>query len=69
MQFRSRTEEPHKQRTDFKNLLKMFPYIWAYRWRVLIALGCLIIAKVATVAVPLILKRIVDSLDVEASLR
>ena len=68
MQFRSRTEEPHKQRTDFKNLLKMFPYIWAYRWRVLIALGCLIIAKVATVAVPLILKRIVDSLDVEASL-
>ncbi len=68
MQFRSRTEEPHKQRTDFKNLLKMFPYIWAYRWRVLIALACLVIAKVATVAVPLILKRIVDSLDVEASL-
>ncbi|MFK7815632.1 MAG: ABC transporter ATP-binding protein/permease [Gammaproteobacteria bacterium] len=68
MQFRSRTEEPHKQRTDFKNLLKMFPYIWAYRWRVLIALVCLVIAKVATVAVPLILKRIVDSLDVEASL-
>lgn len=68
MQFRSRTEEPHKQRADFKNLLKMFPYIWAYRWRVLIALACLVIAKVATVAVPLILKRIVDSLDVEASL-
>ena len=68
MQFHARTEEPHKQRTDFKNLLQMFPYVWAYRWRVLIALACLIIAKVATVAVPLILKRIVDSLDVEASL-
>jgi len=68
MQFHARTEEPHKQRTDFKNLLKMFPYLWAYRWRVLIALACLVIAKVATVAVPLILKRIVDSLDVEASL-
>ncbi len=68
MQFHARTEEPHKQRTDFKNLLRMFPYVWAYRWRVLIALGCLIIAKVATVAVPLILKRIVDTLDVEASL-
>ncbi len=67
MQFRARTEEPHKQRTDFKNLLQMFPYIWAYRWRVFIALGCLIIAKVATVAVPLILKRIVDTLDIEAS--
>jgi ATP-binding cassette subfamily B protein len=68
MQFHVRTEEPHKQRTDFKNLLQMFPYVWAYRWRVLIALACLVIAKVATVAVPLILKRIVDSLDVEASL-
>lgn len=68
MQFHARTEEPHKQRTDFKNLLQMFPYVWAYRWRVLIALACLVIAKVATVAVPLILKRIVDSLNVEASL-
>ncbi|QMU62343.1 MAG: ATP-binding cassette domain-containing protein [Gammaproteobacteria bacterium] len=68
MQFHARTEEPHKKRTDFKNLLQMFPYLWAFRWRVLIALGCLVIAKVATVAVPLILKRIVDSLDVEASL-
>ncbi len=68
MQFHARTEKPHKQRTDFKNLLQMFPYVWAYRWRVLIALACLVIAKVATVAVPLILKRIVDSLDVEASL-
>jgi len=68
MQFHARTEEPHKQRTDFKNLLQMFPYVWAYRWRVLIALACLVIAKVATVAVPLVLKQIVDSLDVEASL-
>ena len=68
MQFHARTEEPHKQRTDFKNLLQMFPYVWAYRWRVLIALACLVIAKVATVAVPLILKRVVDSLDIEASL-
>ncbi len=68
MQFHARTEEPHKQRADFKNLLQMFPYVWAYRWRVLIALGCLIVAKVATVAVPLVLKGIVDSLDIEASL-
>ena len=68
MPFYFRTEGPHKQRTDFKNLLQMFPYVWAYRWRVLIALGCLIIAKVATVAVPLVLKGIVDALDIETSL-
>lgn len=68
MQFYSRTESPHKHRTDFRNLLQMFPYVWTYRWRVLIALGCLVIAKVATVAVPIVLKGIVDSLDIEASL-
>ena len=68
MQFHARTEEPHKQRTDFKNLLQMFPYVWAYRWRVLIALACLVLAKMATVAVPLVLKRIVDTLDIEATL-
>ncbi len=68
MQFHARIEEPHKQRTDFKNLLQMFPYVWTYRWRVLIALACLIIAKVATVAVPIVLKGIVDTLDIEASL-
>jgi len=68
MQFNARTEEPHKQRTDFKNLRQMFPYVWAYRWRVLIALACLIIAKVATVAVPLVLKEIIDTLDIEVTL-
>lgn len=32
-----------------------------YRWRILLALVCLITAKVATVAVPLVLKRIIDA--------
>jgi len=32
-----------------------------YRWRILLSLACLIIAKVATVAVPLLLKRIIDA--------
>jgi ATP-binding cassette, subfamily B, bacterial len=32
-----------------------------YRWRILVALVCLITAKVATVAVPLVLKRIIDA--------
>ena len=33
-----------------------------YRWRIVAALLCLITAKVATVAVPLVLKRIIDAL-------
>jgi ATP-binding cassette subfamily B protein len=44
----------------------VFATLWAsvreYRGRVLAALGLLVIAKVATVAVPVVLKRIVDAL-------
>jgi ATP-binding cassette subfamily B protein len=39
-----------------------------YRWRILLALLCLITAKVATVAVPLLLKRIIDAFSVPAEL-
>lgn len=61
----ARTEDPHTTRTDWKNLRRLFPYLWEFRGRVLLALACLIAAKVATVAVPLVLKHIVDSLDME----
>jgi ATP-binding cassette, subfamily B, bacterial len=39
-----------------------------YRWRIVLALVCLIVAKVATVAVPLILKRIIDGFSQPALL-
>jgi len=39
------------------------PYLMAYKGRALIALACLVLAKVATVAVPLILKEIIDKFD------
>jgi ATP-binding cassette subfamily B protein len=41
----------------------LFPYLWEYRGRILLALACLMLAKVATVGVPILLKYIVDSLD------
>ena len=46
----------------------MFPYIWAFKSRVVFALLFLIIAKLATVAVPILLKEIVDSLNSEKTL-
>ena len=58
-----RTEEPHADRQDLRNLLRMFPYVWTYRGRVALALAALVIAKMAMVAVPLVLKQIVDALD------
>src|SRR5258706_2827010 len=41
----------------------LFPYLWEYKWRVIIALACLITAKLANVLVPLVMKEVVDGLD------
>ncbi len=41
----------------------MMPYIWDYRGRVLVALACLIVSKLAMVGVPVVLKYIVDGLN------
>ena len=40
----------------------LLPYLWEYKWRVGVALAFLITAKLANVAVPLVLKEIVDAL-------
>ena len=57
------TDAPHKNRHDLANLRRIVPLLWVYKGRVLLALLLLILAKVATVGVPLILKEIVDNLD------
>jgi len=49
-------------RSDWKTLAKLLPYVWAWRWRVLVALACLVAAKLANVGVPLVLKSLVDAL-------
>lgn len=58
-----RLEVPHSNRRDVENLKKLSTYLWEYRGRVLLALGFLMLSKLAIVAVPLILKRIVNTLD------
>ena len=57
------TESPRQQRRDWTNIRALLPYLWEYRGRVLAALGCLVLAKIANIGVPLTLKQIVDSLD------
>lgn len=61
------TEAPHSERKDLINLKRMLPFLWSYKGRVLIALVSLMLAKVATVSIPLILKDIVDALDMPVS--
>ena len=61
------TSPPHAGRQDLRNLKRIFPYIWEYRGRVLLALITLILAKVAVVGIPLVLREIVDALDTTQS--
>jgi ATP-binding cassette subfamily B protein len=51
-------------RNDWATLKTLFPYLWAYKWRVLLALVFLVGAKVANVGVPLVLKELVDRLTI-----
>jgi ATP-binding cassette subfamily B protein len=55
-------------RNDWQTLKTLFPYLWAFKWRVTLALACMVLAKVAAVTVPLYLKDIVDQLSVPATL-
>ena len=52
------------ERRDWQTLKSLFPFIWAYKWRVIFALGCLIVAKGANVTVPIIFKHLIDDLSV-----
>ena len=61
--YRHPTTLPGTAGNDLKTLRALTPFLWDYRGRVLLALGFLILAKVANVGVPLVLKGIVDSLD------
>ena len=53
------------QRSDWSTLRRLLPYVWQWRWRVLIALSFLVAAKLANVGVPLVLKQLVDALDLK----
>ncbi len=55
-------------RSDLKTIKSLLPYVWQFKWRVIVAIGCLVAAKVASVILPLYLKDIVDQLSVPATL-
>lgn len=59
------TFNPEAGDSDFnwQTLRTLLPYLLEYRLRIVLALVCLVAAKVASVGLPFILKHIVDSLD------
>jgi ATP-binding cassette subfamily B protein len=56
---------PTAPRSEWATIRKLVPYVWQWRWRVLLALSCLVAAKVSNIGVPLVLKQLVDALDLK----
>src|SRR6185295_17323901 len=54
---------PRTQRGDWETIRTLLPYLWGYRARIGAALACLVLAKLANVGVPMLMKSIVDALD------
>ncbi|MDD3018560.1 MAG: ABC transporter ATP-binding protein/permease [Comamonas sp.] len=52
--------------SQWRTLGRLVPYLWAYKWRVLAAIALMVAAKSANVGVPLLLKQLIDTLDVPA---
>ena len=51
-------------RSDWDALKRLLPYLWDYKWRVLAALAFMVGAKLGSVGVPLLLKNLVDSMNI-----
>jgi len=50
-------------RGDWKTIKSLVPYLLEFKGRVILAMGLLVLSKLANVAVPLALKQIIDALD------
>ena len=51
---------------DWGTVGRLLPYLWRYRWRVGLALAFMVGAKVSNVGVPILLKHLIDALDLKA---
>ena len=61
------TDPKTAQRGDWRVIRDLLPYLLEYRFRVLIALSCLIAAKVTNLGIPIVLKDLIDSLNINAN--
>ena len=59
--------DPHTpQRGDWRVIRDLLPYLLEYRFRVILALSCLVAAKFANLGIPILMKELIDSLDIKA---
>jgi ATP-binding cassette subfamily B protein len=58
----SPAENPAQKRSDWVTLSRLLPYLWQYKWRVVLAIVFMVGAKVANVGVPVLLKNLIDAM-------
>ena len=63
-----RFDHPQNQPVTWRVLFKLLPYLGEFKQRVAVALLCLVAAKLASVALPFVLKYSVDSLNDESTI-
>ncbi len=51
--------------SDWATIGRLLPYLWQYKWRVVAAIVFMVGAKVANVGVPVLLKTLVDAMDMK----
>ena len=56
------TDTPTPAVSDWHTLARLFPYLWEYKWRVVVALSFMVGAKLANVGVPVLLKNLIDQM-------
>lgn len=64
---RSSADSKTPQRGDWHVIRDLLPYLLEYRFRVAFALSCLIAAKFANLGIPILMKELIDSLNIKAS--
>ncbi len=62
----SDTESKSFQRGDWRVIRDLLPYLLEYKFRVAIALSCLVLAKVTNLGIPILMKRLIDALNIKA---
>ena len=58
---------PKASHADWKVIRELFPYLLEYKFRFALAITCLVAAKFANLGIPILLKDLIDQLDLPAN--
>ena len=64
---RSTNTDVNLGEVSWTSLKQLWPYLFEFKSRIFFALACLVLAKLASIGLPFILKDVVDSINPETS--